>query len=139
MTKSQAEIRQRQHIEAARELLKPSPVRHHHVPDWLRRRCLKRFGTGGNGDTSGWHVIHHAVEQVVDGRSRHWLDHFGSTTIGDRRAFAIEPYNLTRPCLADVFRLGDELGLDVEIDANSWWYPGRTIRVLFFEPTEGNQ
>lgn len=126
--------RQVNEIESARAVLNPSPVDAHHVPDWLRRRAMKRFGCN-RGDTTGWGVLFHAVRQVdPTGKATcAWLDHWGVTPWHGKTALAAEPYSLSADDVASIDRFARELGIEWRLSSNSWWFPGRTIRVLFFE------
>lgn len=116
-------------IEAARELLKPSPVDLHKVPNWLRRRMLAAFGCH-YGNTSGSAVLHHAMRQLAED---HWLDHWGATTWGNHPAFVAEPYQLWTRDLQSIEQFADRCGIAWHVTPNSWWYPGWTLRVLFYE------
>jgi hypothetical protein len=122
---------QRRHIEAARDLLKPSPVRLHHVPRWLIQRIRKHIGTVPMCH-SGFDVVHQAA---CDTGSDSWLDHFGSTTINGRPAFVSEPYLGSRG-IVDAMRFAERLMLEFDFSPNSWWYPGQTTRLIFQEPAE---
>ena len=132
--------RTREFIHRARELLKPSEVRLHHVPNWFRLRMLKAFGCS-DGDTTGWDVLHRAV-RIHFGDNAHWLDHFGSTKYAGSVAFASEPYEMavTPDAVARLDAFTEKLGIKWHLSANSFWYPGWTIRILLYEPgeTEGS-
>jgi len=122
--------RQMEHISAARELFKPSPVRLHHVPDWLRRRMLKAFGSA-HRDTSGWGVLNHALRGGQD----FWLDHWGTTTLPNgHRAFVSEPYGFTPEMARGLQEFCKPMGVSYYVSANSWWYPGWTVRIVIEEP-----
>ena len=125
--------------------IQANPVRLSHVPDWLRRRCLKAFGTTG-GDTSGWHVLQHAL-RVLEREVRadypgrhipHWLDHWGSTKIDGQVWFVCEPY-AEWPPTAELLALPHRLALAVNarllVLPESNWNPPHTIR-LTFKPNE---
>jgi hypothetical protein len=98
-------------IEQARALLGPSKVRLHHVPRWFAKsRIISESG-------------------IWQGS---WLDHFGSTTLADgRAAFVSEPYHVTAAELAECQEIAARVGCDFWVSANSWWYPGVTIRLVF--------
>ncbi len=122
----QAADQTQKQIDDARLLLKPSPVELHHVPDWFRRALLKAIGCC-HGDTSGWGVLNYARQKF----SWTWLDHFGSTTLGDRICFVSEPYNVNPAELQQVKDLAEKIGCQWYLCANSWWYPGSTLRIVF--------
>lgn len=138
MTATNEQKNQTDRIEAARELLAPSEVRHHHVPNWFRLALLKAYGTG-DGWTNGPHVLQHAVsESSPDGeRYPSWLDHWGSTKIGEALCFVAEPYNVNERTLRHVASIAARIGCRWWLSPNSWWYPGSTIRIVF-APAESN-
>ena len=109
-----------------------SPVRHEHVPDWLRRRCLKVAGTQ-HGITTGSFVLEHAIRHISDDLiPGSWLDHWGSTRLRNGSvAFVSEPYGLSATDFRELARFADTLDLEVSISAASEWNPsGGTIRIL---------
>ena len=61
-----------------------------------------------------------------------------STTYMGGVAFVSEPYErqITPDTLARLDAFTEKLGIEWHISANSWWYPGWTIRILFYEPDE---
>ena len=124
-----AATRQRRRIEEARRILKPRKVRAGHVPNWLRRKMLKRFGCE-SGYTDAWSVLQQTLGRLYGGRPR-WLDHYGSSKQGDVNVFVAEPYSLTAADLRDVAAFATELGLSVAVGSNSWHYPGATVRIEF--------
>ena len=116
------------HIHRAREVLKPEPVRLHHVPNWLRLRMKETFGAPYQV-TSGDGVLFHASSKTGKGR---WLDHWGSSHDrgGERRTFVSEPYDITPETVRDIISFTEPMGLDFYISSNSYWFPGRTVRVV---------
>jgi hypothetical protein len=119
-TSEQAQMR---HIREARELLKPTEVNLHHFPNWLRRALLKEFGCRYR-DTSSWGV----KEQVFGGAC--WLDHWGTSTINDRLCFVSEPYNVSMADQIRIDEIAKRIGCRWYLSANSWWFPGWTIRIV---------
>lgn len=113
---------QERHIAACRELLQPIPVRPSHVPGWLARRIRQRLGIRGCADA----LLHRAL--ALAGFT---VDHWGSIDGGQR--FVSEPYPEPND-LAGAERFAALLGLRLKIDANSWWYPGFTLRLTFTLP-----
>ena len=122
-----------QRIRAARQLLKPSEVRLHHVPNWFRRALLKAYGCPRH-DTSGHAVLYHAASN-----DRDWLDHWGSTQIDGKAAFVSEPYGLSAESMAAAAELATKAGCRFYVSPNAWWYPGATIRLVFEQRTEGTR
>lgn len=119
-----------QRREAVRAILKPSPVRLHHIPNWLRLRMIRAFGCPGR-DTAAWPVLWHAV-----GERRRWLDHFGSTLSHGRQVFVSEPYGFSAESAADLEAFCRPMGVKWSVDSNSEWNPGSTVRVSIEEPEE---
>ncbi len=115
----------------ARRLLQPSEVNLRHIPNWFRKRLMKVYGCE-HGLRAGLDVLGHA-RRVNDWT---WLDHRGSTTWRGQTAFVSEPYNLTAGELQQIADMCERCGLHYHVSANSWWNPGRTIRILIFEPEE---
>lgn len=54
-----------------------------------------------------------------------WLDASGQPAV-----WLAQPYGLLDEALREIVKLCDELGLEAQIDARSWWYPGSTVAVL---------
>ena len=125
--------RQQERFRQLRKLLKPTEVRLHHVPNWFRRRLLKVFGCS-HGYTGGWFVLDHARKQHFGDNAR-WLDHWGSTKYRSGTAFVSEPYQVSPETVALLDSFAKRIGVDWHLSANSWWYPGWTIRILFCEQT----
>jgi len=134
----EAARQQRRQIQAARELLKPSEVRLHHVPRWLARRIKAALGKSSRRYYSAFDEVQRAAAATAANGSAYWLDHFGSTTLHGRPAFVAEPY-LSPSMIPDAIRFAELLGLTFDILPNSWWFPGRTTRLVFQEPPEPQQ
>lgn len=49
----------------------------------------------------------------------------------NKPVYASHPYQLEMDQLREIVRLCDENGLDVQIDARSWYFPSRTIRFSY--------
>lgn len=106
-----------------------SPVVRRNIPDWLRRQLLVAFGPTDLGYTDGddlfefWSRVH---------RQRlPWLDHWGSTFVGDQEVAVSEPY-LSMSCdFSEPRRFAELAGCDLLVDQRSYWYPGKTIRLQF--------
>lgn len=117
----------REFIEAARKVMQPSPVRPCKVPLWMRKRlfaAMRRMGLNAQTNAN--------CELLTTVSPRGLLDHHGRTNWHGNDAFVTEPYD-DRSELAAVFaeRLGD--GVEWRLDANSWHFPGRTFRIVFWE------
>ena len=124
------ETAQNRFIADARAVLRPSEVKLHRVPGWLRLRLLKAFGCRDH-DTSGCGVLQHAMKHLAgNGWLDGWMDHWGSSTIGDRRVFVAEPYTLTLAEHGAIERLCAAIDCECWLSSNSWWYPGHTLRIV---------
>lgn len=126
-------------IEEARRLHQPTPVKQNHVPQWLWRRLLKVFRDNPtlkarlmrDSCRVGYYMVRELADDVSGGfMSSSWLDHWGTTVMHGEQVFVAEPY-LNAGDLENARRFADVLDLDFRIDANSWWYPGRTTRLIF--------
>jgi hypothetical protein len=122
---------QRSEIKAAREVLKPSPVRSGLIPKWFRQAAVRVLKP--RHATAGWSV----VMELQNQRRARWIDHWGSTEWQGRVAFVCEPYHLRAADVAQVAELADKLGCEYIITPNSWHYPGSTFRVLFVQRQGG--
>lgn len=110
-----------------RERLKPSPVRIGHVPNWFRLALLKAYGCAF-GDTSGAGILH---EASIRWRGS-WLDHWGSTRLANGEVvFVAEPYDFSPANAAECEQIAVALGCRWYPEANSWWWPGQTKRIVF--------
>ena len=68
-----------------------------------------------------------------------WLDHTGSTTWGKARAWVSEPYPhaITAESMRQIKLVADLANLHSGVSANSWHYPGHTVRIVFWEKDNG--
>jgi hypothetical protein len=107
---------QKKLIDQARAVLTPTKVKLSHVPRWFKKSGL--FGPGRS-------------------TNKRWLDHWGSTKVNGEEAFVSEPYDIGSEALLECEEIAKRLGLVFYIDANSWHYPGRTLRLVFRRPVEG--
>jgi hypothetical protein len=123
------------YIASVRELLKPTPVRLHHVPQWLNvavSRVAKAQGwkIPANMDHPvrfGW-CLDQLGADGCKGLSGS-LDHFGSWKAGKREGFCGEPYQLNAREIAAWEAFAELAGLECYVSADSWWYPGWTLRI----------
>ena len=113
-----------------RERHKITPVNLHKMPTWFRRRMraairTHRYWTPCDGLRS---------LGVEFGCGRHVFDHWGTGVDG---SFISEPYDKIGDVKFEqaVKDISDVLGIEYAITGpmTSWWFPGRTIRVSFFE------
>ena len=68
-----------------------------------------------------------------------WLDHTGSTTWSKARAWVSEPYPhaITAESMRQIKLVADLANLHSGVSANSWHYPGHTLRIAFWEKDNG--
>ena len=122
---------QMQFIDAARQLLQPSPVDLHHVPGWFRLVLLENYGCQ-HGPTDGSTLLT-TLAQTLEWR---WVDHWGSTSYHGVHAFVSEPYGLRAADLGAIAEMCRACNLEYIVSPNSWWYPSHTIRILIFPKTD---
>lgn len=99
------------------------PVELHQVPTWAKRRLLAVIGQRSITN----------VEGLIPGFQR-IFDHWGRS-LSD--SLVCEPYarNADPGLIEKVRRIADGLGVCYSIGNPwaSWWYPGKTLRIEFFE------
>ena len=116
-------------IADARALLKPSKVTLCKVPKWFRLTFRKAFPAEIKRAPikhDAWHTMHNVFHF-------RWLDHDGQGDWGGKPAYISEPYGLTADKVKEIEWLANSLGCEYCITPNSWWYPGSTWRIVFFE------
>ena len=98
------------------------------VDDWVR--YLVDFGSGRDPRTS---PPNRRTEVS-------WLDHTGSATWGKGRAWVSEPYPhaITAESMRQIQLVADFANLYTGVSANSWHYPGHTVRIVFWEKDDGS-
>lgn len=128
--------RQRQFIDDARKLLNPSPVRTSHVPTWLKKKI--RAAVKAKQVAARYSDPEMVLLNDLTWENR-WLDHYGTTTWRDfKDVFVSEPYSVDGKTLSQIEQFAERLGLECQVDANSWHFPGWTIRILLW-PKEWEQ
>lgn len=121
-------------IEFHREILGISPVMLHKMPGWwMRRACYADKGWGRIDAEQSMYVL----EQRT-GMAMRIIDHWGQSKTRDGHcAFVTEPYlpYWDSRVMSAVQQIAGWLGVHFNIyDVwESWWYPGHTIRIEFFE------
>lgn len=106
-----------------------SPVISRRIPEWLRLRLLDAFGPAYHGYTDGNDLFEYwsrAYRQRLP-----WLDHWGSTLVGDQEVAVSEPYLRMTCDFSEPYRFAELAGCDLVVDERSYWYPGKTIRLQF--------
>jgi hypothetical protein len=128
----QAHIEQVRQLWALRDEHDPSEVRHGHVPVEYRRHLRRRGIVARDGFTSICVAATGCSHQLP-----HWWDHAGSITTADgERLLVIEPYDPSAATMAEIRSFAERAGLRVAVDDNSWWFPGRTVRITFEIPDD---
>ena len=113
-----------------RERHKITPVTLHKMPVWFKRRVKAAINLGRYSSVSD------GLNRLEFCHDRRVFDHWGTGTDG---SMVSEPYDYDS---ADAVKfeqavkaVADLLGIGYAITGpmTSWWFPGRTIRVSFFE------
>ena len=127
-------------IRAARKILEPTPVKVYRIPPWLRRRLCeavkaKRLPRSEYARPLEPVYLLDNAARLAAGAGDRFLDHWGRTDVCGRDCFVTEPYHPIPDKVCDEFcRLLDPTGKVVwETTPNSWHFPGRTYRYLFWE------
>lgn len=120
-------------IKSMRRLMEPSPVRTGHVPGWLGLALRRAYYPGYSGviSNSAWYSLTYAQARLG---TFSWLDHYGTSVIGGIRCFVGEPYGFSSECAKQLCRIQSDTGLTWWVTANSWHYPGYTVRVVINPP-----
>ena len=127
-------------IDSRRVTMKPDPVRHYHVPRWLRKHIKNaaeegKIMTPSMPETSCdflMDVAHEIARRIHPDWTfgNRWIDHWGSAQKGT--VFVSEPYAITSH-ITTAMKFADVLDLDFHLSSNSWWNPGQTLRFEFRE------
>jgi hypothetical protein len=135
-----ASVEQARRIEWSRQVLHTSSVELHKVPNWLRYKLMaanKRRGWQPAGGRGGVFQLQTFLSRSGL-NSTGWCDHWGTAyeATGHGFDFVAEPY-LSPSHLSESFRFSIAIGVRAYVSANSWWYPGRTIRLGFYPYAKG--
>jgi hypothetical protein len=93
-----------------------TPVTTGSVPRWLTHRLVEHFRTDD---------LRTALGQL--GGSSLICDHAGTTDDGQ---YVLEPYCAGPSDLAALILLVDYIGCRMYVSGKSWWFPGRTLRIV---------
>jgi len=126
-------VNQREYIRRARELLGAEPVKIGRIPMWLKKRLVKAVkGERIESDLPPALLFASWILEN-DAPTRGWLDHWGaSRDASGEEVFVSEPYNIDPDQMAKIDRFAELLGLDWQLNAKSWHYPGYTFRIEFW-------
>lgn len=104
-------------------------------PRWMRPRVTYAVKQGMLPKPflplcNGWHAMQHALNHL----GGDWADHCGRIVQDDGTQLLIsEPYQLLSDGHEQLEALCWTLGLTYRVDAQSWWFPGRTLRIVIQE------
>jgi len=121
----------KEHIEAARRLLEPSKVDYHKLPAWLQKR-LQQARRDGHGGLRRGIASNRGAALVEAAMPSPTLDHWGKIDWCGASAFVVEPYTYDQQHIDDFLEIIGP-GVEYEISANAWHFPGRTFRIVFRE------
>ena len=122
-------------IKAARELLEPTPLKKGKIPIWFSKKITK-FAREHNIDNDLSSVCWYISEQLGI-NNPWWIDHWGAGR-DDRYnntgiCFISEPYGIGTDDLRLLDSLCDSMDISYYISANSYHFPGKTIRIVICE------
>lgn len=127
----------RRRDEAAREVLKPTPVKSGRVPAFIKTAVTSiakqrsiRLDAGMSPLSRLQRVLNEFHPRAG---SYPTLDHWGTTDFRGSTAFVSEPYSTNGGCLSAWEAFAVAAGLGFRLDANSWHAPGSTIRLMLYE------
>lgn len=110
-----------------RELLGTKEPKLHKIPRWLLRRIVKNYE---------WIKTQDQAKQEIHRVCTWFLDHFGELKEDGRTLFVVEPYGPSKEQLKSAEDFAEKLGIKWYTTPESWWYPGRTYRIAFYEPND---
>ena len=116
-------------IRDARQLLEMPPVRLDVVPKPHNRRMLEVFPGRRDDSKRGFYVLHR-VANALGLPCCGFLDHWGAATYWDEDQLVMEPY-ITDSTFRSAELFAAELDFRLTVSTASWWFPGRTISLIF--------
>lgn len=113
----------------------------HVMPAWLKSRvhaAIKRGDIPKSGYIlNGWSAVQHAIQSIKDlipDTGGWWFDHAGRLKCEDGTFVLIsEPYQLNDGPVRQLDLFCKILGLTYHVEARSWWFPGRALRIVITE------
>ncbi len=130
LSKTQQEIQADElRNDKVREILHTEPVKRSVVPRWFYERLVSEFGRSGR-----YTAVKGALLVRAFGDDPLLIDHWGTSVIGGRKLFVLEPFSsvvtdLKFSQLAAVAR--ERLFCRCWLDSNSHHMPGHTLRIVF--------
>lgn len=105
----------------------------HKMPVWVRK-CVSTAVKKGllprfhwRGPHNGWDSLEHALRTF----GRHWVDHHGRIKLADGSyALVSEPYQFLDRAKTELESFCQALGLQYEVQTDSWWNPPSTLRIV---------
>lgn len=129
------------------DIVQASPVQLHTIPTWLGELLLEVTGTEpAYGAPADYHVaLWHALEENefdgddAAGKETVWLRHWGTAIVDEREVFVSELWRITSATMQDIEWFAQYVGCAFYISGQSWWKPGRTVRVVLHECDENDE
>lgn len=96
--------------------------------------CIGRLIGGWGGCKHGWNQPRDVPDDHPPCNPPHsdhadlWLRD------GEPAAFTMHLYDVDQEVLDDVLAFADTHGLEVSVEAGSWYFPGRTTLIVFYAP-----
>jgi uncharacterized protein (TIGR02996 family) len=124
----------------------PTPVRHDHLPNWLRLAWARNRPGGARASyrTAAAWAVSIEIEDWLQGLRPGWegcLDHWGSTRVAGHLCLVNEPYSSEEAALAFLRPLADHLHCPLAFARRTAWAEhdsgvrvGGLCRVLIFPP-----
>ena len=108
-------------VEERRQLLQPMEVKIGTIPTWLRERLLAAESDGRLSGNSG------SLLEEAGGAIAHW----GTSVAFRKEDFVCEGFGFNGEGTKRAQAFADLLDLTWHVSANSWLYPGKSIRIVF--------
>jgi len=114
------------------EAFVPPEVKHGRIPQWLKVRLKAAVKAGKLQRVDAKWGNSYLLNSAI-GATEHWFDHWGTVT-NDRgqELFVSEPYGLTGGDVEKITKFCKLLDLNFGIDAASYHYPTRCLRVEIY-------
>ena len=143
MIKTIQKTETQQQIDAARKILKPTKVHLGEIPRWLSKRVTAYINH--NHVDGGYDLPEMRLRIVIEDVAKkaglkerakysYRLDHWGISEgryhCCPNNCFVSEPYGFCSYAAQIIEALCNALDLEHHVDANSWHYPGHTVRII---------
>lgn len=119
---------------SVRKILSPAHVERHKIPSWLGSAIKQAIKSQAlpkpqHPLLSASDSFQYAINQL----GREWADHCGRLKLSDgSQALISEPYaeRVNGELISQLESFCRTLNLEYVLDANSEWFPGRTLRIM---------